>query len=125
MSTATKNSIRRPRITDQERELAACMARSPAGVTPDQLASSLSIGRERAHLILSRLPGVTTKRAGSAAGRGARALIYHLPPVCAWCKGPVAPERLKHCAPGRTPHCSTACTNNSARAAYKDRQQKR
>lgn len=147
------STIRRPRISDQETETAIRLASRKEGVLAKELGLVLGCSPERAHLILSRIPGVTTEPAGSEAGQGSRALVYRVPAgaleaeiarraqatreapkpepvedarVCAWCRG-----KCEYCRgsmagrPKSAKHCCKSCTNDACRTRYEQRQGRR
>ena len=104
---------KRPRITPGEIECARALAQRKEGVTAAYLAQALHITRARALLILSRLEDSRTRRAGTSAGQGSRALVYRVGPFCPECDGPLPDGRKQ---------CSDACTNNAARRRYREKQ---
>ena len=110
---ATTEAGKRPRITPDEIRAAHELAHRREGVTAAQLAGAWGITRARALLILGRLEGAATRRAGTAFGQGSRALVYRVGPFCPECDGPMSEGRKQ---------CSDACTNNAARRRYREKQ---
>lgn len=99
--------IRRPRVSDAELERAVALAKRPQGVTVAELIAALSLtGKARARLIMGRVQGVVAAPRGTGAGRGSRALVYHLTGEPVRCPAPGCGRLVP---PGRV-NCTRACT---------------